>query len=139
MLPYDDHRRLSILFIIPTDNKLDGIFVRLQSVTIKKIVHELANNPEVKENGIAIPKIKIASTVDLKSLFKRMGIENPLHEKDKVYEMFHKAEFELKQAENNSETAESGDIISEAFAFLIIERHTNTVLLAGQVHDPLKN
>lgn len=141
MLPYDEHKRLSLLLLIPTDNKLGGIFVRLQRVTIKKIMQELHKNPEENKDGVAIPKVKIVSTVDLKSIIEQLGIEkNPFDNEGKNYEILHKAEFELKEAEQtNTEIVKAADFISEPFAFLVIERHTHTVLLTGQVQNLLEN
>lgn len=143
MLPYDEHKRLSILLLIPTEKKeLAGIFTRLQKVTIKKIMNELnGENAEKNKNGIAIPMIKMVSTVNLKSVIEQMGIEkNPFENEEESYEIFQKTEFELKQDEQEFfGMIKTADFISAPFAFLIIEQHTNTVLAAGQVQDPLKN
>lgn len=148
MLPYDDNDRLSMIIFLPQNEKLDDIFVRLKHVTIEKILLKMYENHDNDWNiGVAMPMFSINSAINLLSVMRQMGIKDKFSKKSMGYKtgIFQKAKIEVQNVEQqkgeqqNEEPIVTELVLSDPFAFLVVERHTKIVLLAGQVLNPLGN
>lgn len=144
MLPYDDNERLSMLIFLPHNGKLDDIFDRLKRVTIEKVLLKIYENHNKDWNiGVSMPMFSINSSVNLQSVLRQMGIKKILYKGFMGYKtgIFHKAKIEVRDFEEqeDEEPIPTELFLSDPFAFLVVERHTKMVFLAGQVQNPLDN
>lgn len=146
MLPYGDDNRLSMLILLPKIKKLNGIFTRLKDYTLEKLLEKMDENVFKKQNmSVAMPMTNINTNIDLRFILKIMGIQNILDREQMGYEtgIFHKAKIEFHKIDHNKEEHRNEQpdvmklVLSDPFAYVIIECHTQIILIAGQVKNPL--
>lgn len=149
MLPYGDDNRMSMLILLPQNKKLNGIFARLKNITIEKLMEKMDETPNKYQLlSVAVPMSNITTNIDLRFILRGMGIQNVLDKEQMGYEtgIFHKTKIEFYKAEQPNDKADQQNehtnvtelVLRDPFAFVIVERHTKIILLAGQVKNPLR-
>lgn len=109
-------------------------------------MEKMEESPNKSQNmSVAVPMSNITTNIDLRFILKGMGIQNVLDKEQMGYEtgIFHKAKIEFYKVEHqkveqqNEQPNVTELVLSGPFAFVIVECHTQIILLAGQVKNPL--
>ncbi|GBP82048.1 Serine protease inhibitor 77Ba [Eumeta japonica] len=160
-LPYGKENRLSMLVMLPYTNvSLEAMFLNFRKVHLDTVFNELKlsqENYSDDEVECYLPRFKIESNLLLNSVLKEMGV-NYLFDEQKaqlpfmartpmyVSSIIHKAHIEVTE-EGTVATAVTaaefanriGSVVFAAnrpFAYLIIEKITNSIVFGGFYQQP---
>lgn len=158
-LPYGHEDRLAMLLIFPLRNaKLSQVFQNLGRVDIAKIHREVYKYDDVGDVIVSLPRFKIDSDMELRSILETMGISdifdrtkaklsNMSKDPTFVSQVFHKAIIEVDEVGTVAAATSYANavdfayplefIFDKPFGFMITERTTHALLFAGQVRNPL--
>lgn len=158
-LPYGDGDRLAMLLIVPYANsKISKILPNLSHFDIEKIHKELYKYEDVGDVIINLPRFKIDSNIEFRSILQHLGIVD-IFDRSKaqlskmskeptfISHVYQKAILDVNEigtVASASSYANAVDFaypleynLDKPFGFMITERSTHTLLFAGQVQNPL--
>lgn len=160
-LPYGNDDRLSMIVLLPKKNThVVTIIDNLRVFGIKAIVEELNKAESDPELEVYLPRFSLKSDFSMKNILQTIGAKDLFSEKDSnlskisrhnihVSEFMHKAVIQVDEVGTVATAASVATLaflsapeqfyVNRPFAFLVIERTTNTLLFAGQVRIPSHN
>lgn len=162
-LPYGDQDRISMIILLPRKGVLlTTVLDKLSSFGISRVVTELRRaDDEFEEDQVEVflPRFSITADFTLNVILEQMGLTDIFNVKKanltKISEhpiylsrIIHKATIDVNEV-GTVATAATGAIFANKaisprfhanrpFAFLIVEKNTNTLLFCGQVRNPGK-
>lgn len=162
-LPYGDQDRISMIILLPRKGVLlTTVLDKLSSFGISRVVTELRRaDDEFEEDQVEVflPRFSITADFTLNVILEQMGLTDIFNVKNanltKISEhpiylsrIIHKATIDVNEV-GTVATAATGAIFANKaisprfhanrpFAFLIVEKNTNTLLFCGQVRNPGK-
>lgn len=162
-LPYGDQDRISMIILLPRKGVLlTTVLDKLSSFGISRVVTELRRaDDEFEEDQVEVflPRFSITADFTLNVILEQMGLTDIFNAKKanltKISEhpiylsrIIHKATIDVNEV-GTVATAATGAIFANKaisprfhanrpFAFLIVEKNTNTLLFCGQVRNPGK-
>lgn len=162
-LPYGDQDRLSMILLLPRKGvMLTSVLNKLSSYGIGRVMTELRRaDAEYEEDPVEvyIPRFSITADFTLNVILEQMGLTDIFNvkkanlsriSKHPIYlsRVIHKAQIDVNEVGTVASAATGAIFANKAisprfhanrpFAFLIIERITNTLLFCGQVRNPGK-
>lgn len=162
-LPYGKEDRLSMIILLPRKRvHLSSVMERLASYGIHRIISELRKvDQEYEEDEVEvfIPRFSITADFTLNVILEQMGLTDIFDankanlsriSKHSIYlsRIIHKAKIEVNEVGTVAAAASGAIFANKAtpprfyanrpFAFLIVEKLTNTLLFCGQVRNPGK-
>lgn len=162
-LPYGKEDRLSMIILLPRKQvSLPSVMERLSEYGIMRLLGELRRAEsefEEDEVEVFVPRFSITADFTLNIILEQMGLSDIFNanranlSKISKHEIFlsriiHKAKIDVNEV-GTVATAATGAIFANKatpprfyanrpFAFLIVEKLTNTLLFGGQVRNPGK-
>ncbi|XP_031626409.1 serine protease inhibitor 77Ba-like isoform X2 [Contarinia nasturtii] len=162
-LPYGDQENLSMLLLLPRKGVLlTSVLEKLSSFGIARVITELRRaDSDFEEDQVEVflPRFSITADFTLNVILEQMGLTDIFNVKKAnlsrisrhpIYlsRLIHKAQIDVNEV-GTVATAATGAIFANKaisprfqanrpFAFLIIEKNTNTLLFCGQVRKPGK-
>lgn len=162
-LPYGDQDRLSMILLLPRKGvMLTSVLNKLSYYGISRVMTELRRaDAEFEEDPIEVfvPRFSITADFTLNVILEQMGLTDIFNvkksnlsriSKHPIYlsRVIHKAQIDVNEVGTVASAATGAIFANKAisprfhanrpFAFLIIERITNTLLFCGQVRNPGK-
>lgn len=162
-LPYGDQDRLSMILLLPRKGvMLTSVLNKLSYYGIGRVMTELRRaDAEFEEDPIEVfvPRFSITADFTLNVILEQMGLTDIFNvkksnlsriSKHPIYlsRVIHKAQIDVNEVGTVASAATGAIFANKAisprfhanrpFAFLIIERITNTLLFCGQVRNPGK-
>lgn len=162
-LPYGDQDRLSMIILLPRKGVLlTKVLEKLSSFGIGRVVTELRRaDSEFEEDQVEVflPRFSITADFTLNVILEQMGLTDIFNvkkanlsriSKHPIYlsRIIHKAQIDVNEVGTVASAATGAIFANKAisprfhanrpFAFLIIEKNTNTLLFCGQVRNPGK-
>ncbi|XP_048007182.1 serine protease inhibitor 2.1-like [Leguminivora glycinivorella] len=160
-LPYGNDGKYSMLLILPHPRvKLDGVYRRLENVTLTEITKKLQSDMDeygATDVDIKLPRFKISTNVVMNKPLNDMGVydifepdaasfKRVTNENIYVSAIVHKADIEVTETgtvASASTSANFADRIStpliranKPFLYFIIEKTTTTVIFGGIYSKP---
>lgn len=160
-LPYGVENRLSIILLLPRKGvHLSTVMDKLPSYGVGRIIAELRRTDSEYEDDeveVFIPRFSITADFVLNVILEQMGLTDIFDAKQadlsklsrhSVYlsRLIHKSVIKVNEAGTVAAGASGAIFANKAtpprfyanrpFAFLIVERITNTLLFCGQVRNP---
>lgn len=162
-LPYGVEERLSMLILLPNQNiTLDRMFLNFLNaqLTFDKIFKELRMLQETfgdDEVDCFIPRFKIEASLQLENVLQEMGIFDvfdsklsrlPNMARDPLYvsKVIHKAEIEVTEDGTTASAVTAAEFsnrigvlrfeANRPFAYMIVEKTTNTIAFGGIFQHP---
>lgn len=162
-LPYGDEDRISMIILLPRKGVLlTSVLDKLSSFGIGRVITELRRaDDEFEEDQVEVflPRFSITADFTLNVILEQMGLTDIFNvkksnlsniSKHPIYlsRIIHKATIDVNEV-GTVATAATGAIFANKaisprfhanrpFAFLIVEKNTNTLLFCGQVRNPGK-
>ena len=162
-LPYGEQDQLSMIVMLPRKGvKLTTVLEKLYSFGIARVVTELRRaEAEFEEDQVEVflPRFSITADFTLNVILEQMGLTDIFNVKKAnlsgiskhpifLSRIIHKATIDVNEVGTVASAATGGIFANKAisprfqanrpFAFLIIEKNTNTLLFCGQVRKPGK-
>lgn len=159
-LAYGSDQKYSMVVFLPLKRtSLINVIDNLRVVGLYKVIEYLNQSEEDPELEINLPRFSISSDYKLNSILRQMGLRDVFDERfadlskiskhsTYVSQFIQKAVIDVNEngtiaAAANAATLSFQSIPSEfyvnrPFAFMIIERTTNTILFCGNVKNPLE-
>lgn len=162
-LPYGDDERLSMILILPQSGAfLTSVLDKLSSYGIGRVMTELRRaDAEFEEDEVEVflPRFSFTADFTLNVILEQMGLTDIFNvkkanlskiSKHAVYlsRIIHKAQIDVNEIGTVASAATGAILANKSisprfqanrpFAFLIIEKQTNTLLFCGQVRNPGK-
>lgn len=162
-LPYGDQDRLSMIVLLPRKGVLlTSVLEKLSSYGIGRVVTELRradSDFEEDEVEVYLPRFSITADFTLNVILEQMGLTDIFNVKKAnlsgisthpifLSRIIHKAQIDVNEVGTVASAATGAIFANKAisprfhanrpFAFLIIEKNTNTLLFCGQVRNPGK-
>lgn len=162
-MPYGDENRLSMVILLPRKHVgLATVLDRLASYGVGRVITELRRADSDFDEGeieVFLPRFSITADFTLNVVLEQMGLtdifnvnkanlskisQHPIY----LSRIIHKAKIDVNEV-GTVASASTGAIFgnkaipprfyaNRPFAFLIIEKTTNTLLFCGQVRNPGK-
>lgn len=157
-LPYGDEERLSMIILLPkAATALTTVLENLSSYGIESLLRELQMDGNI-EVEVYLPRFSITSDFTLNSVLEQMGIKDifdgrkanlsKMTRRAYVSRIVHKAQIDVNEVGTVAAAVTAAEIVDKMsppkfmanrpFAFLIVEKHTNSLLFCGQVRNPGK-
>lgn len=162
-LPYGDEDRISMIILLPRKGVLlTSVLDKLSSFGIGRVITEFRRaDDEFEEDQVEVflPRFSITADFTLNVILEQMGLTDIFNvkksnlsniSKHPIYlsRIIHKATIDVNEV-GTVATAATGAIFANKaisprfhanrpFAFLIVEKNTNTLLFCGQVRNPGK-
>lgn len=162
-LPYGDEDRLSMILLLPRAGALlTNVLEKLSSYGIARVITELRRaDAEFDEDEVEVflPRFSFTADFTLNVILEQMGLTDIFNirkanlskiSKHNIYlsRIIHKAQIDVNEV-GTVASAVTGAILANKsilprfqanrpFAFLIVEKNTNTLLFCGQVRNPGK-
>lgn len=161
-LPYGDEERLSMIILLPkAGTALTTVLGNLSSYGIESLLRELqldSKDDEDVEVEVYLPRFSITSDFTLNSVLEQMGIKDifdgrkanlsKMTRRAYVSRIVHKAQIDVNEVGTVAAAVTAAEIVDKMsppefmanrpFAFLIVEKQTNSLLFCGQVRNPGK-
>lgn len=162
-MPYGDEARLSMIILLPRKGVLlTTVLERLATFGLGRVMTELRRaDADFEEDEIEffLPRFSITCDFTLNVILEQMGLTDIFDVKKanlskisqhSIYlsRIIHKAKIEVNEVGTIAAAATGGIFANKAisprfhanrpFAYLIIEKTTNTLLFCGQVRNPGK-
>lgn len=160
-LGYGLDRKYSMIILLPrTDSSLVRIIDNLRVLGLGHIIDNLSQSEEDPDLEVYLPRFSIRSDYKLNKVLQHMGLNDvfdPFHanfskiSRHPIYvsQFKQKSIIEVDEKGSLAATAAQATLsftslpaefrIDRPFAFLIIERTTNSILFCGQVKNPILN
>lgn len=162
-LPYGDQENLSMIILLPRKGVLlTSVLEKLSSFGIARVITELRRaDSDFEEDQVEVflPRFSITADFTLNVILEQMGLTDIFNVKKAnlsrisrhpIYlsRLIHKAQIDVNEVGTVASAATGAIFANKAisprfhanrpFAFLIIEKNTNTLLFCGQVRKPGK-
>lgn len=162
-LPYGDQERISMIILLPRKGvRLTSVLDKLSSFGIGRVITELRRaDDEFEEDQVEVflPRFSITADFTLNVILEQMGLTDIFNvkksnltkiSKHPIYlsRIIHKATIDVNEVGTVASAATGAIFANKAisprfhanrpFAFLIVEKNTNTLLFCGQVRNPGK-
>lgn len=162
-LPYGDDERLSMIILLPqAGTLLTSVLEKLSAYGIGRVITELRRaDAEFEEDEVEVflPRFSFTADFTLNVILEQMGLTDIFNVKKAnltkisrhpVYlsRIIHKAQIDVNEVGTVASAATGALLANKSisprfqanrpFAFLIIEKNTNTLLFCGQVRNPGK-
>lgn len=162
-LPYGDDERLSMIVLLPqAGTLLTSVLEKLSAYGIGRVITELRRaDAEFEEDEVEVflPRFSFTADFTLNVILEQMGLTDIFNvkkanlskiSKHPVYlsRIIHKAQIDVNEVGTVASAATGALLANKSisprfqanrpFAFLIIEKNTNTLLFCGQVRNPGK-
>lgn len=162
-LPYGDADRLSMILLLPRQGVLlTNVLEKLAAYGVARVITELRRaDAEFDEDEVEVflPRFSFTADFTLNVILEQMGLTDIFNirkanlskiSKHNIYlsRIIHKAQIDVNEI-GTVASAVTGAILANKsisprfqanrpFAFLIVEKNTNTLLFCGQVRNPGK-
>lgn len=162
-LPYGDDERLSMIVLLPqAGTLLTSVLEKLSAYGIGRVITELRRaDAEFEEDEVEVflPRFSFTADFTLNVILEQMGLTDIFNvkkanlskiSKHPVYlsRIIHKAQIDVNEVGTVASAATGALLANKSisprfqanrpFAFLIIEKNTNSLLFCGQVRNPGK-
>lgn len=160
-LAYGSDRRFSMVVFLPQKKvPLIKVIDNLRAFGLHKVIDNLNQSEEDPELEIHLPRFSISSDYKLNGILQEMGLNDLFHfqianlskisqHAVHVSQFLQKAVISVNEEGTLASAANAASIsfqsipsefyVNRPFAFMIIERTTNSILFCGHVKDPSKN
>ncbi|XP_031636188.1 uncharacterized protein LOC116349073 [Contarinia nasturtii] len=158
-LAYGFEQQYSMVIFLPFKQaSLIRVIDNLRILGLQKVIENLNQSEEDPDLEINLPRFSISSDFKLNSVLQQMGLKNVFDEKlanflkiskhsTYVSQFIQKAVIDVNENGTIAAAANAASLsfqsiplefhVNRPFAFMIIERTTNTILFCGNVKNPL--
>lgn len=162
-LPYGDDERMSMIILLPENGTLlTTMLEKLSSLGIEGLLTQLKEGSEGYEDDVLevlLPRFSITADFTLNVILEQMGLidifdvtkanlskisRHPTY----LSRIIHKAQIDVNEVGTVASAVTAATLMNKSspprfyanhpFAFLIIDKNTNTLLFCGQVRNPGK-